>query len=465
MADWVVVVDDDITNLRASGTILSRAGMRVTALSSGQALLDCVKKKGAPSLILLDINMPGMDGFETLKKYRELEKESEIPSVPVIFLTAEDDSESESKGFDMGVSDYIRKPINPDILVRRVGNIVKTYGQMLQYEESARIDKLTGFLNKAAATERITELCRRENGCLCTIDLDSFKLVNDLYGHDAGDRVLESFASVLKECLPFRGTFGRIGGDEFMIFCHDMSREAELRSYTEAINKRMLEEARRIMGEQMEIPLGASVGAVFVPENGTVYEELFHLCDKMLYAVKKAGKHGYRLYDPLAVREEEKENGDIDLKMLSQILEERNTPKSAMWIGREAFGDIYRYMIRYMRRYRGTAYKLLITVEFPQEGVSAQEIGAEKREAIMDRVREIVQESLRSSDIMMQIGEKHLFLLLPELNRASLSGVLERIDSSWKKEKESEKIRLKMDAESIYSKDGEDDDEEDPGKE
>ncbi|MBR3525292.1 MAG: response regulator [Lachnospiraceae bacterium] len=67
MADWVVVVDDDVTNLKASGLILSHAGMRVTALASGKALLECVKKKGAPSLILLDINMPDMDGFETLR--------------------------------------------------------------------------------------------------------------------------------------------------------------------------------------------------------------------------------------------------------------------------------------------------------------------------------------------------------------------------------------------------------------
>ena len=449
MADWVVVVDDDVTNLKASGLILGHAGMRVTALASGKALLECVKKKGAPSLILLDINMPEMDGFETLRKYRELEKEKEIPEVPVIFLTADDDSASESRGFDMGVSDYIRKPINPDILVRRVENIVKTHGQMLQYEESARIDKLTGFLNKAAAEERISELCGSESGCLCIVDLDYFKLVNDLYGHDAGDQVLSAFARIMKDSLKYRGTFGRFGGDEFLIFCHDLTREAEIRLYTETINARIPEEAQRILGEQVEIPLGVSIGAVFVPENGTVFEELFRLCDKMLYAVKKDGKHGYRLYSPFTVGEDAKEKGgEINLETLTQILEERGTPRNAMWIGREAFGDIYRYMIRYMKRYKGTAYKLLVTVEFPGEKGDPA-LSAEERDSVMERVRILLQQSLRSSDIMMQIGDDHFFLLLPGINPFSLNGVLERINTGWEKEKEAEHIRLNMEAESI----------------
>ena len=90
MADWIIVVDDDLSNLQAAGTILSRNNMRVTALDSGQALLDYVRDNSAPDLILLDINMPEMDGFETLKKYRSLEEELNITKVPVIFLTGND---------------------------------------------------------------------------------------------------------------------------------------------------------------------------------------------------------------------------------------------------------------------------------------------------------------------------------------------------------------------------------------
>ena len=443
MADWIVVVDDDISNLKIAGKILSSNNMRVTALNSGQSLIDYVREKGAPDLILLDINMPGMDGFETLRKYRVMEEELNIPKVPVIFLTADEDSASESKGFDMGVSDYIRKPFNPDILIRRVENIVNTHGQMLKFEEQATIDKLTGFLNKAATNERMNELCLRSKGCLCIIDLDSFKLVNDIYGHDTGDQVLEAFAGIIRDNVKGNGTFGRIGGDEFLIFCEGLTDEEELADYTRTINEKMLEEAKRIMGEQMGIPLGASIGAVMVPEMGDEFAELFKLADRTLYLVKNGGKHGYMLYSPENFIDELDVPKDMDLKTLSHILEERNVPQSAMWMGKEAFGNIYRYMIRYMDRYQGTAYKLLFTAH-----ITKQLNLAEKTE-VLERVRSLLQDSLRNSDIMMQIGENHFFLLLPEINEYNVERVINRINIAWENDEYHGLANLSVEAESI----------------
>ncbi len=443
MADWIVVVDDDISNLKIAGKILSSNNMRVTALNSGQSLIDYVREKGAPDLILLDINMPGMDGFETLRKYRVMEEELNIPKVPVIFLTADEDSASESKGFDMGVSDYIRKPFNPDILIRRVENIVNTHGQMLKFEEQATIDKLTGFLNKAATNERMNELCLRSKGCLCIIDLDSFKLVNDIYGHDTGDQVLEAFAGIIRDNVKGNGTFGRIGGDEFLIFCEGLTDEEELADYTRTINEKMLEEAKRIMGEQMGIPLGASIGAVMVPEMGDEFAELFKLADRTLYLVKNGGKHGYMLYSPENFIDDLDVPKDMDLKTLSHILEERNVPQSAMWMGKEAFGNIYRYMIRYMDRYQGTAYKLLFTAH-----ITKQLNLAEKTE-VLERVRSLLQDSLRNSDIMMQIGENHFFLLLPEINEYNVERVINRINIAWENDEYHGLANLSVEAESI----------------
>lgn len=443
MADWIVVVDDDISNLKIAGKILSSNNMRVTALNSGQSLIDYVREKGAPDLILLDINMPGMDGFETLRKYRVMEEELNIPKVPVIFLTADEDSASESKGFDMGVSDYIRKPFNPDILIRRVENIVNTHGQMLKFEEQATIDKLTGFLNKAATNERMNELCLRSKGCLCIIDLDSFKLVNDIYGHDTGDQVLEAFAGIIRDNVKGNGTFGRIGGDEFLIFCEGLTDEEELADYTRTINEKMLEEAKRIMGEQMGIPLGASIGAVMVPEMGDEFAELFKQADRTLYLVKNGGKHGYMLYSPENFIDELDVPKDMDLKTLSHILEERNVPQSAMWMGKEAFGNIYRYMIRYMDRYQGTAYKLLFTAH-----ITKQLNLAEKTE-VLERIRSLLQDSLRNSDIMMQIGENHFFLLLPEINEYNVERVINRINIAWENDEYHGLANLSVEAESI----------------
>ena len=139
MADWVVVVDDDIMNLKMAGHILSTNNMRVTALKSGQALLDYIKENETPDLILLDINMPGMDGFETLKKLREQEAGQE--EIPVIFLTANEDENSETKGLSLGAMDFIKKPFVPEVLTLRVRHIIDLI--RLQRNLSQEVEKKT----------------------------------------------------------------------------------------------------------------------------------------------------------------------------------------------------------------------------------------------------------------------------------------------------------------------------------
>ncbi|MCR5358004.1 MAG: response regulator [Lachnospiraceae bacterium] len=444
MASWVVVVDDDISNLKIAGSILSKANMRVTALNSGQALLDYVKDNGAPDLILLDIRMPGLDGFETLKAYRLLEKDKGISEVPVVFLTADENIDSESRSFDLGVSDYIRKPFEPEILVRRVSNVLNTRGQILKYEEEATVDKMTGFLNKVTAEEQIAKLCAVKDGYLCIVDLDSFKLVNDIYGHDMGDKVLMAFADVLRNCVSRNGTFGRIGGDEFLVFWECEKIEGSLGILCENINDSFLEKARELMGKDMSIPLGASIGAAVVPEMGTDYDKLFRLADKALYTVKNNGKHGCLVYSEKEMVGEDEALKNIDLKTLSRILEERNIPQNAMWMGKEAFGNIYRYMIRYMDRYQGSAYKLLFTAKILSEDHSDAE-----REDMLMHVRELLQECLRNSDIMMQVGRNHFFLLLPEINEYNVNRVIDRINAAWTKDKYARDIKIEVEKDSI----------------
>ena len=121
-ADWVVVVDDDVTNLKMAGHILSRQQMRVTALKSGRALLDYVRNNN-PDLILLDIRMPEMDGFEALR----LLKQQQVPGqeIPVIFLTSVESAEYEMKGLELGAMDFIKKPFVPGVLVSRVKHTIQ----------------------------------------------------------------------------------------------------------------------------------------------------------------------------------------------------------------------------------------------------------------------------------------------------------------------------------------------------
>ena len=121
MADWVMVVDDDETNLKMAGHILSRAHMRVTAMKSGEALLEYISNKDVPDLILLDVKMPGMDGFETLTELRRMDKGK---TVPVIFLTADEKEGTEVRGLTLGAMDFIKKPFVPEVLTIRVRHMI-----------------------------------------------------------------------------------------------------------------------------------------------------------------------------------------------------------------------------------------------------------------------------------------------------------------------------------------------------
>ena len=111
------------------------------------------------------------------------------------------------------------------------------------------------------------------------LDLDCFKLVNDLFGHDAGDMVLKAFAEVVRKNTRETDTFSRIGGDEFMGFLEDLKDDSILESLSLRLNSHLVAEAKKIMGEEFGIPLGISMGVVMVPDQGTDYEDLFEMAD------------------------------------------------------------------------------------------------------------------------------------------------------------------------------------------
>ena len=143
MTERIVVVDDDAIILRGADGILSKAGYKVTCLKSGKMLLDYVKKNPV-DMLLLDIRMPEMDGFETLQALREWEREDSRDTTPVIFLTANDDGESETRGLSLGAMDFIRKPFVPEVLKLRVSNLLELI--RLQNDLHREVEKKTAEL-------------------------------------------------------------------------------------------------------------------------------------------------------------------------------------------------------------------------------------------------------------------------------------------------------------------------------
>ncbi|MCR5123154.1 MAG: response regulator [Ruminococcus sp.] len=428
MAYKIIVVDDDSTNLRMAEHILSKNDMDVTALRSGQALLDHIERNDPPDLILLDINMPEMDGFQTLEELRIKESADGLEETPVIFLTASEGIETETHGFEAGVSDYIKKPFNPEILLKRIDNIITRQNRIKLLRTAASTDKLTGLLNKSAAASELGHSCAGESGCLMMIDLDSFKLVNDLYGHEMGDRVLIAFSKLIIENAPEGSRCARIGGDEFAAFFKDMNGESEIEPLAEKLNLHITAEARQLMGDDMEIPLGVSIGGVSVPECGREYEKLLSLADKALYNVKQNGKHGAEMYSRERADENSAEIDSIEkeLSTLSAIFGERNIPNSALRLDKQIFSSVYQYIMRYVMRSHRKACKMLLTISH------GSETDPDRYEELCSEFGDHIKNCLRKSDILMRNKHDQYFVLLADIREAAVGAVISNIMGSWK---------------------------------
>lgn len=422
MASRVVLVDDDPFNLKIARNILVKNNIDTVALHGGYELLDYLKED-TPDLILLDIMMPGLNGFETLTKIREFEKERDMEEIPVIFLTSDDDNKSETLGFEMGVSDYIRKPFEPAVLIRRISNVLNRQEILHRFHEEATIDNLTGLLNKGATNNKLEMLCRRKPGFLMMIDLDSFKLVNDIYGHSAGDKILLCFSSLLKEFLGNDDIIGRLGGDEFAAFSSEIKNEDDLKRFSELLNQSFLSEARNILGANMDIPLGASIGAVQLKGHGEDYDESLKKADKALYTVKSNGKHGYNIYKEEIIEEDAYE---VNLKSLSMILSERNISSSALKLDMSSFVGVYRFVMRYVMRYHRNACKILITLT-PRD-----DLAGEDALKYFDAFGEHISGILRRSDLLMEVRRNKYFIILTDIRSEAVEQVAGNIIRKWR---------------------------------
>jgi diguanylate cyclase (GGDEF)-like protein len=213
----ILVVDDESAIRELLAVLLEGFGS-VELVESGEEALQRVVSL-MPDLILLDVSMPGMDGYEVC---RQLKENPATEPIPVVFLTALDTDESEELGLEIGATDFIRKPFAPRIVQARVSNVLNLQAATRQLELMASIDSLTGAFNRRHFLEvgyNEFHRSRRYNHkvCLLMIDFDNFKLINDKHGHSSGDEVLIQAVAVMHHELRAEDTLGRIGGEEFAI--------------------------------------------------------------------------------------------------------------------------------------------------------------------------------------------------------------------------------------------------------
>ena len=415
----ILAIDDNGGTLRMIKKMLED-DYRVILASSGKRALESFRKT-KPDLILLDVMMPEMDGFETFGEIRRIEDAEGLTNTPVIFLTGENDTEVEQKGLKLGAADFIRKPLNEEILKKRIQNTIENDATIKNLTEEVAVDKLTGFLNKSSGVTKISIMCKKSVGSLMIMDLDNFKLVNDLFGHDMGDKILRAFSDIVRSNIRKSDVIARIGGDEFLGFFVGITEEAAMDSLAKRLNQQLVAEARNLMGEDNGIPLGISIGAAVVPNYGRDYKSLFSLADNALYIAKQNGKHGYSTPKIKETEEDISNNLDDEIDRISKIVEERNE-KGALLLGRESFSVVSHFIMRFYKRYGGNIVKIL----FSLSARDGSDVGA-----LPSQFGNILQKSLRNSDLILQSRSNQFFVLLTGKTGFQVKSVIDRVLQRW----------------------------------
>lgn len=287
----LLVVDDQQINVQALYRALADRHQIFVAASGEQALALCSDK--LPDLVLLDVVMPGIDGFEVC---RRLKADPRTAHIPIIFVTAANDEAAETHGLDLGAADFISKPISPAIVRARVRTQLTLKAQSDVLRQMAFIDGLTGIWNRRAfddrlSTERLRAGRNRQPLSVVLIDVDFFKRYNDHYGHQAGDDCLRRVAHGLRALLNRPADMlARYGGEEFVCVLPETDAAGALEvagRLERGVRALALPHAHSDAAEVVTVSLGvATLGA---EPTGTT-PDLLARADAQLYRAKTEGR-------------------------------------------------------------------------------------------------------------------------------------------------------------------------------
>jgi diguanylate cyclase (GGDEF)-like protein len=331
----ILVVDDIPDNLRILSAALTGRGYQVRCVKNGVMALLTAKKE-PPHLILLDIKMPEMDGYEVCER---LKSDPQTRNIPVIFLSAFDDVLDKVKAFSVGGVDYITKPFQIEEVVVRIDHqlalqsakaeiaqfntkleqevqqrtaqlerVIHQLNQEITQHQQTQLDltyqalhdALTGLPNRPLFQEHckkaLQRFQRKEDYLFAVlfIDLDRFKVINDNWGHAIGDRLLVMISHILKECSRDIDTVARLSGDEFTILLEDMQEPANAIAVAERILERL---SFAIDLEERKVFTGASIGIVLGSNQYQNSEDLLRDADIAMYRAKALGKGRYAIFD------------------------------------------------------------------------------------------------------------------------------------------------------------------------
>ncbi|MCC4264232.1 diguanylate cyclase [Oceanimonas baumannii] len=288
----ILIVDDQPLNIRVLHEVFRNQVDVLMTTDPTQVLTLCHEQR--PDLVLLDVIMPQLSGYEVC---RQLKSDEATREIPVIFVTAKDNPEDEAMGFEAGAVDFISKPINPVTVMARVKTHLTLKLQSDALRAIAMVDGLTGVGNRRRFDEQFLIAWRRcmRNGqplSLMLIDLDHFKQYNDLYGHPAGDDCLRQVARMLNQSVRRPDDLlARYGGEEFVCLLPDTPHAGAMgraQVMLDAIDTLNITHTASSVANHVTVSIGV---ATVTPHIETEPAALLSLTDERLYAAKNQGRH------------------------------------------------------------------------------------------------------------------------------------------------------------------------------
>ncbi len=429
----ILIVDDEEMNRRLAARMLQE-WYDISEADSGAQCLEMLEEN-KPDLILLDVHMHGMDGYEVIRRLKNVDEWCDIP---VVFLTADCDEEAEVKGLQAGAMDFLTKPFRREIFLQRINRILEL--SFLQKnlrrevavqrhiaQESQKLvqniaqgngmlrDELTGLLLRREGEIEITQAMLEGPGCLAFIDLDNMKRINDIYGHACGDKLLIMLGQIIRDDNGDQVSC-RLGGDEFLYFMPGANRE---------------EAASRIVGILMafehakrdeEAFKAASISAGVVETRpGDFFDDAYNKADKALYFVKQNGKAGYSFYqDP---KDPNVQSQRIDLRRLSVGLQNSGAYTGAMDVDYRQFTKLYEYMKNLARRVNRQYRLVMLTLAGEMEKLTDDE-----KEKVVEKLEQAVRKGMRSTDIFTRFSENQLLVLMMEIDDEKAETAVGRVE-------------------------------------
>jgi diguanylate cyclase (GGDEF)-like protein len=289
----ILVVDDDPINLQILAQALTEQ-YQVVLANDGKKALELSLSQN-PDLVLLDISLPKMDGYQVC---RALKNNSKTKNIPIIFITGHDSDESELKGLQLGAADYFTKPFKIPLVLARTAMQIDLKKKTDLLETLVDLDGLTGISNRRMFDRKYAEEWRRAKRrgsslSLCLMDVDFFKQFNDHYGHAMGDKCLKLIAQELQKVVRRAGEFvARYGGEEFVLIMPDIDEDHAV-AFTNQLRQKVVDLAIPHEHSSCSEVVTMSFGIAFTAMTNRKMskEDLLTAADEQLYIAKNQGRN------------------------------------------------------------------------------------------------------------------------------------------------------------------------------